>query len=54
MWLSDSNSVQAYSEAFVNGISELEKAGRVLADDTKLVLFMANLGNAYRAWQPHI
>ncbi len=52
--LSDTNSVQAYSEAFVNGILELERAGGVLADNTKLVLFMANLGNAYQTWQTNI
>jgi hypothetical protein len=52
--LSDSNYVQAYSEAFVNGILELERAGGMLADNTKLVLFMANLGNAYQAWQTNI
>lgn len=52
--LSNSNSVQTYSEAFVNGISKLEIAGRVLADDTKLVLIMANLGGAFQAWQTNI
>jgi hypothetical protein len=36
--LSDSNSVQGYSDAFVNKILELENAGGVLADDTRLVL----------------
>jgi hypothetical protein len=52
--LSDAYSVQAYSEAFVNGISELKNAGGVLAVDKKLVLFMANLGSAYQAWQTNI
>ncbi len=52
--LSNSDSVQAYCEAFIHGVSELVKAGGVLADDTKLVLFMANLGTAFQAWQTNI
>ncbi len=52
--LSNSDTVQAYCVAFIHGVSELEKAGGVLADETKLVLFMANLGTAFQEWQTNI
>ncbi len=49
-----SSSDYAYCEAFIYGVSLLENAGGVLADERTLVLFMANLGTAFQAWQINI